>query len=132
MDKKTQLRTIEAFYQRLSRVLERSREDGRYYDLCLEEEREHRRADAVLGMGRKWGVPVKVVAQYYYARNVLWYLAGEKPPSAADYWWIKKSVLGGYALWHQYEAEIRAAFTEDEARLFCSDAIDYCALVGAP
>lgn len=129
MTKANMRELIDIFYQRLSRVLAPDRHAPLLYDLCIDEEREHRSPPGFRNH-HPGAASVGVCARLFYVRSVLQFLADPSlhAPRVAEFFAIKKSYFGGYALWAANQPAISAEFGRDEARAFLAD-VEYTSLV---
>lgn len=96
--KKSQLALINEAFMELRRILDSTRYSDRYYNLCEQEERDHRR---FAPYGTKFGLTVKQAAQLFYIRNIIRYLSEDpdinRQPKAEQYFIFKQSIFAGYA-----------------------------------
>lgn len=118
--------TIKINWQRLHRILSRDRNESTYYDLCADEERQHRKWGPDFRRYHRHAVPVDICAKLYYVRNVL-QCCVDNIPNASDYFGLKKSIFGGYAMWAANREAIVKEFNLDEIANFLE--IDYRLLV---
>ena len=117
------IKLIRHMFGRMERIFESSMDWDRYVDTIEQEERQHRNFCSGFGkncIGRSDSV------RLFAVRNILWAFK----PKPEDFFHVKPSCFGGFALRVEKMGELVAEFTKEEREAFL--ALDYAQLNQEP
>lgn len=118
----TDKKMIEAYFGRMHRITESSRESAEWLvKIEAKEEREHRR---FMGTG-DYNAPIVRIAEYFTVKHILDGLTANF--TASDFNHIRPSCLAGAGIADHFRAKIEAEFTPAEIEAFAN--LDYCKLI---
>ena len=114
---------IRSMFVRMERIFESSTDWNRYIDMIKDEERQHRNFGK--GLGQDWLSRADSV-RLFAVRNILWSFK----PKPEDFFHVKPSCFGGFALKVERMGDLVEDFTKEEREAFL--ALDYAQLNQEP